>query len=552
VLGFGFRPFFLAASFAAVTLMLAWLAALRGWLAADVGWHAHEMIFGFAAAVIAGFLLTAVPSWTGAPRIGPVTLAALVVLWLGGRFVQWPTLASAAGAPGLVLDVAFVPALALSRRHTSPGGPDERPRSRESVDRARARMRGARTRSSPRAARAGRYTGFRSRTRISTRPRGFARPAAGKTRARHVPAADCTVARKLREAGTVLLGKLNTHEHAYGVTTDNPHYGATHNPWQIDCIPGGSSGGSGAAIAAGLATAVTGTDTGGSIRIPASLCGVVGSKPTHGRVSKAGVLPLSFAFDHAGPQTRTVEDAALMLKAIAGYDPADPASARIPVDDAAASLAAGVRGLRVGVPRGAFLERVDDEVAAAVERALAELARLGADVRELEIAGVGDAVGGLFGFVLAEAQQIHAETLRDRPEEIGADVRALLERPAPSAAELIAGLRARDALTAAMRSALESVDVLVTPTTPAPAPRIGQESVRIGGPDEPVIAALIRCTAPFNATHLPALSLPCGFTRAGLPIGLQIAGRPFDEATVLRVGHAYEQATDWHTRTPAL
>ncbi|HEU4427585.1 MAG TPA: amidase [Myxococcota bacterium] len=381
---------------------------------------------------------------------------------------------------------------------------------------------------------------------------GIRTTAGSKIYASHVPAADCTVARKLREAGTVLLGKLNTHEYAYGVTTDNPHFGATHNPWKLDCIPGGSSGGSGAAIAAGLATAVTGTDTGGSIRIPASLCGVVGLKPTYGRVSKAGVFPLSYAFDHAGPLTRTVEDAALMLNAIAGYDAADPASVRAPVDDVTANLAAGVRGLRVGVPRGAFFERVDDEVAAAIERALAELARLGAQLREIEIAGVAEAVGGLFGFVRAEAQQIHAQTLRDRPGDIGADVRALLESPAPDAAGLMAGLRARDALTAAMRSALESVDVLVTPTTPAAAVRIGQDSARIGESDEPVIAAMIRCTAPFNATHLPALSLPCGFTRAGLPIGLQIAGRPFDEATVLRAGHAYEQATDWHTRTPAL
>jgi len=373
-----------------------------------------------------------------------------------------------------------------------------------------------------------------------------------KIHASHLPARDCTVARKLREAGAVLLGKLNTHEYAYGVTTDNPHFGATRNPWNLECIPGGSSGGSGAAIASGLATAVTGTDTGGSIRIPASLCGCVGLKPTYGRVSKAGVLPLSYMFDHAGPLTRTVEDAALMLNAIGGYDPADATSVNTPLSDATAGLAAGVRGVRIGVPREWFFERLDDEVGAAVERALAELARLGADVRDIEIGGVGEAVGGLFGFVLAEAQEIHAQSLRDRPSEIGADVRALLESRAPDAAGLMSGLRARDFLTSAMRSTLENVDVLVAPTTPTPATRIGQESVIIGGAEEPMIAAMIRCTAPFNATHLPALSLPCGFTRAGLPIGLQIAGRPFDEATVLRVGHAYEQSTGWHTRTPAL
>ncbi|MFI5319335.1 MAG: amidase [Myxococcota bacterium] len=374
----------------------------------------------------------------------------------------------------------------------------------------------------------------------------------GKFHASHVPAEDCTVARKLREAGTILLGKLNTHEYAYGVTTNNPHYGATRNPWDLTRVPAGSSGGSGAAIAAGLATATTGTDTGGSIRMPASVCGVVGLKPTYGRVSKAGVLPLSYAYDHAGPIARTVEDAALLLNAIAGYDPADAASVRVPVDDATAQLGAGVRGLRVGVPRAWFFERLDGEVAAAVERALGELARLGAELRDIELPDVGAAVAGTFGFVLAEAQQIHAKSLRARPQDFGDDVRALLTSPAPDSAALMAGLRGRDALTAAMRRALESVDVLVTPTTPIAAPRIGDETVRIGGAEESVLAAMIRCTAPFNATHLPALSLPCGFTRGGLPVGLQIAGRPFDEATVLRAGHAYEQATDWHLRTPRL
>ncbi len=373
-----------------------------------------------------------------------------------------------------------------------------------------------------------------------------------KIHANHVPAADCTVARKLREAGTILLGKLNTHEYAYGVTTNNPHFGPTRNPWDLTRIPGGSSGGSGAAIAAGLATATTGTDTGGSIRMPASVCGVVGLKPTYGRVSKAGVLPLSYLFDHAGPLTRTVEDAALMLNAIAGYDPADATTVRTPVDDVTAQLGDGVRGFRIGVPRAWFFERVDDEVAAALERALAELARLGAEVRDIPIPGVGEAVGGLFGFVLAEAQQIHAESLRARPQDFGADLQALLGSPAPDAATLMSGLRARDALIASMRSALESVDVLVTPTTPITAARIGEDTIAYGGSEESVLAAMIRCTAPFNATHLPALSLPCGFTRAGLPVGMQIAGRPFDEATVLRVGHAYEQATEWHLRTPGL
>lgn len=373
-----------------------------------------------------------------------------------------------------------------------------------------------------------------------------------KIHADQIPGADCTVARKLRDAGTILLGKLNTHEYAYGVTTNNPHYGPTRNPWDLERIPAGSSGGSGAAIAAGLATAATGSDTGGSIRMPASLCGVVGLKPTFGRVSKAGVMPLSLRFDHTGPLTRTVEDAALMLNAMSGYDPADPASVRMSFEDATVGLDAGVRGLRIGVLRDEFFDPLEDDITAALDLALDEFVRLGASLSDVLVPGIGEALGGLFGYVLAEAQNIHADSLRHRPEDFGADVRAILGSPAPGTADLLSGLRAVDALSAAMRMQLEAVDVLVTPTTPITAVRIGQEQVQSGNREESVLGAMIRCTAPFNATHLPALSLPCGFTGTGLPIGMQIVGRPFDEALVLRVGHAYERATGWHLRTPAL
>ena len=374
----------------------------------------------------------------------------------------------------------------------------------------------------------------------------------GKFHTNHVPTHDCTVARRLHDAGTILLGKLNTHEYAYGVTTNNPHYGATRNPWNLEHIPGGSSGGSGAAIAAGLATATLGTDTGGSIRMPASVCGVVGMKATYGRVSKAGVLPLSYLFDHAGPITRTVEDAALVLGAIAGYDALDATTVRTPVDDYTSKLHAGVRGLRIGIPRDYFFDHLDDEVAAGVERAIDELRKLGADVRDIEMPGVANGVGAVFGLVLAEAQEIHAHALRTRPQDFGADVGQLLGSPTPNTETLMLALRARDALCVAMRRALESFDLLLTPATPIVAARIGEETIRYGGIEEPVLSAMIRCTAPFNATGLPALSLPCGFTRAGLPIGLQLAGRPFDEVTVLQAGHAYEQATSWHTQTPKI
>lgn len=379
---------------------------------------------------------------------------------------------------------------------------------------------------------------------------GIRTTAGAKIHADFIPAEDSTVARRLGEAGSVLLGKLNTHEYAYGVTTDNPHFGPTRNPWNTDAIPGGSSGGSGAAIAAGMAAGTMGTDTGGSIRIPASLCGCVGLKPTYGRVSKAGVAPLSWMFDHAGPLTHTVEDAALMLQPIAGYDPADFSTVPAPVDDYTTHLRDGVRGLRAGVPRGWFFDRLDDEVRAAIERALDTLRGLGVEVRDVDIPGIDTCIGALFGLVLVEAQEIHADSLATRPGDFGPDVAAILGSPAPGTAMVTQALRARYALTETMRRVLTDVDLLITPTTPIPATRIGQETVAYGGAEEPVIFAMIRCTAPFNATHLPALSLPCGFTATGLPIGLQIAGRPFDEATVLRAGHAYEQATDWHLRRP--
>ena len=366
-----------------------------------------------------------------------------------------------------------------------------------------------------------------------------------------VPERDSTVARKLREAGAVLLGKLNTHELAFGVTTNNPHFGATRNPWNLDAIPGGSSGGSGAAIAAGLAAATTGTDTGGSIRIPASLCGCVGLKPTYGRVSKAGVLPLSWLLDTAGPIARTVEDAAMMLQAMAGYDTDDFSTVPVPVDDYVAALGGGIRGLRLGVPRGYFYERLDEDVRTAVEEALEVLRGLGAEVREVQVPDFGPVIQPAFGVVVAELLELYGEEFRTRPEYFGADVAGILQQGAPDGVSIAAVLRMMYDLTHAMRGVLTDVDALVTPTTPVAATPIGQDVVEYGGTREPVIFAFIRCTFPFNATRLPALSVPCGFTRANLPIGLQIAGRPFDETTVLRIGHAYQQATDWHTRQPA-
>jgi aspartyl-tRNA(Asn)/glutamyl-tRNA(Gln) amidotransferase subunit A len=367
----------------------------------------------------------------------------------------------------------------------------------------------------------------------------------------NVPAADATLARKLAEAGTVLLGKLNTHEFAWGVTTNNPHYGPTRNPWDTSRIPGGSSGGSGAAIAAALACGTIGTDTGGSIRIPAALCGCAGLKPTFGRVSKAGVAPMSFLYDHPGPITKTVEDAALMLQVLAGYDSADPHSARVPVDDYTSGLRDGVRGLRIGVVRNVFFELLDPEVGAAVETAIGVLKSLGAEVRDITVPVDRELLSRAFAIVVAESQELHEPWFSKRPGDYGADLQRILSQPVGDAKAAAASLRAGDQVRAAFRTALDDVDLLLTPTCPLGAAPIGEETSKIGGVELAVGNAFSMLTSPFNTARLPVLSVPCGFTSTGLPIGLSLAGRPFDEALVLRAGHAYEQATDWHKRRPA-
>lgn len=379
---------------------------------------------------------------------------------------------------------------------------------------------------------------------------GIRTTAGSKILADWVPETDSTVVRKLHEAGAVLLGKLNMHEFAYGGTTANPHHGPTRNPWDIARIPGGSSGGSAAAMAAGLAAGTLGTDTAGSIRTPAAFCGVVGLKPTFGRVSKAGVIPVSWSFDHVGPIARTVEDAALLLGAIAGYDPADFATMPVPVPDYTAGLALGIRGLRIGIPRPHFFDLLDAEVRAAVEAALVVLKDLGTELCDIELPLIASGTEGHGLVDMTEARVYHDATVRTRSHDLGADVLALLSRDLPDAQALVAGLRASRALAEQMRARLEEVDAIATPTVPVVAPRISETMVTLAGQPVDLLSAFLRCVAPFSAAHLPALSLPCGFTAAGLPIGMQLAGRPFDEAMVLRIGHAYEQATAWHLRRP--
>ncbi len=358
-----------------------------------------------------------------------------------------------------------------------------------------------------------------------------------------VPDQDAAVVQKLRDAGAVILGKLNMHEWALGVTNDNPHYGACHNPWSLDRITGGSSGGSAAALAAGMCFGALGSDTGGSIRIPAALCGVVGLKPTYGRVSTRGVVPLSWSLDHVGPMARRVADVALLLDVIAGRDAADPWSADVPTDSYLAGVDDGIAGWRVGVVADEWLGGVDSEVGAAVAAAVEALAAAGALVDELAAPDLPDAarLNGLM--TTADASAFHRERMERAPDDFGADVLTRLRRGAAYGAADYADARRRQTI---LRRTFSSwfvehggeLDAVVLPTTPIVAPRIaGLDAVATA-------AVLTRLTAPFNFTGLPALSVPCGTNAGGLPIGLQIVGAPWAEQRVLRVGRAYERAAE--------
>ena len=366
-----------------------------------------------------------------------------------------------------------------------------------------------------------------------------------------VPDADAAVARRLAEAGAVLLGKLQLHEFAFGPTGVNPHYGTPKNPWDHARVPGGSSSGSGVAVAAGLAAAALGTDTGGSVRIPASLCGIVGLKATYGRVSRAGALPLAWSLDHIGPMTRTVEDCALVLQALAGRDPADPSTVALAVPDFRAAVRGEVRGLRVGLPREVFFEHVDPEVDAGVKAAARALEGLGVAVDEVSLPGMGDAAAATFAIIAAESMAYHGPLLRRHGASYGADVRTrLLAGQFVLATQYVNAQRVRQVIRAGVDAVLTGVDALLLPTTPIPAPRVEEREATVDGITQDVRAWLTRCTRPFNLTGHPALSMPCGLTRGGLPIGLQLVGRMFDEATLLRLGAAYEAVSPLRGRRP--
>ena len=372
---------------------------------------------------------------------------------------------------------------------------------------------------------------------------GVLTTAASAVFADRVPDEDAEVVTRLEAAGAIVLGKLNMHEFAYGGTSAFTHTGPVRNPWDTDRIPGGSSGGSGAAVAARLCAGALGTDTGGSVRIPAAHCGIAGLKPTYGLASIRGIVPLSVSLDHVGPMCRSVADAALMLQPMAGYDPRGIASIEADIPDYAGALRRRTSAMRLGVPR-AFYEDVDPQVLAAVERALGVLGDLTAGTRDVELPPLPAA-----RTVGVEAYAYHADLLEEHRGRYAESTLARIEGGAEMSAADYAEARYQLTLVRkAVAAVFDDVDVLVTPTLVELPVSV---ETAMASPLE-ATAILIRNTAPFNGYGTPAITVPCGFSREGLPIGLQLCGRALGEVDVLALAHAYEQATDWHERTPPL
>ncbi len=378
---------------------------------------------------------------------------------------------------------------------------------------------------------------------------GIRTTAASKVDFDRVPEEDATVVTRLREAGAVLVGKLVMHEYATGAPDFASPFQPARNPWNLDHATGGSSSGSGSSVSAGQVMGALGSCTGGSIRGPASLCGIVGLKPTYGRVSRHGVVTLSWSQDHCGPMTRTVWDAAAMLQAIAGQDPKDPTTSAAPVPDYTGSLRQDIKGLRIGVPRHYFFEPhpdVNPEVVAVVEKGLGALQELGANLEEVTVPNLEYARAVNAIIMAGESYAFHERNLKTRPNDFGEAVRSRFRMGALlSASDYVQAQRCRQLVKRGFAEAMAKVDLLVTPTTAYPAPRFEDydTAFTLRGPS---------FTAPFNVTGLPAISIPCGFTGGGLPVGMQLVGKPFDEPTALRAAYAYEQHAGWSQLRPPI
>lgn len=384
--------------------------------------------------------------------------------------------------------------------------------------------------------------------------RGARTTAGSKVLANWKPDHDATVTERLRRAGAIFVGKLNMHEFAWGGTSDNPHYGAVRNPWDTERFPAGSSGGSGVAVAARTCYGAIGTDTGGSIRLPSAINGVAGIRPTYGRVSNHGIIPLAWSMDTAGPMCRTVEDCAIMFNAIAGHDPKDPSTSRAPVTDYTEGLKRGIKGLRIGIVPGYFFHHLQPPVHDSVRAALKVFENLGADIVDVNIENIHGNISAQLTIESAEPSTYHQRWLREQPQNYGEDVRALLEiGEMLLATHYLQAQRYRSLLRQEFLEAFKTVDVFICPTLPFTATKVGAMKVVIeNGVEEDMLSAIMQFTGVPSLTGLPSLNVPCGFDSDGLPIGMQIIGRPFDEAFLFQVGAAFQATTDFHKRAPKL
>jgi aspartyl-tRNA(Asn)/glutamyl-tRNA(Gln) amidotransferase subunit A len=372
-----------------------------------------------------------------------------------------------------------------------------------------------------------------------------------KIRRDFVATTTSTALRRLKDAGTVRLGSLQMAEFAYGPTGHNAHFGAVHNPWNVDHITGGSSSGSGAAVAARLTSAALGSDTGGSVRMPAHFCGVTGLKTTVGRVSRAGAMPLSQSLDTVGPLAQSAEDCALLLGLMAGADPEDPTAIAGALPDYMAATKQPMQGITIGVPTAFYVDDLDSEVARVLDETIATLKREGAQIVKVELPDQRQLSSASQLVLAVEAAAFHKRWMIERPQDYGAQVLMRLQNGlAVPAVSYLEAMRWRGAALSAHAAATAGVDAVIAPVSPIPAPTIVESDVGNSPEADVVLPRITRFTRPVNYLGVPALSIPCGFTRSGLPVGLQLIGRSFDEAALLRIGAAFQRATDFHARVP--
>ena len=356
-----------------------------------------------------------------------------------------------------------------------------------------------------------------------------------------IPNYNATVINKLKNSRAVFLGKLNMHEYAHGPTNNNPHFGPCRNPWNLKKIPGSSSGGSGAAVISGMASASLGTDTGGSIRIPASSCGIVGLKPTHGRVSKYGVFPLAWSLDHIGPMTKTVKDAAGLMEVISGYDVNDSSSLNVTVDNYLSSIENGVKDLVIGINEDYFFNKVDSRIEKIIKKEIKSLEKQGANIKIVKLPAMKYSEYALMTTLIAEPSTVHHQELIKQGENFGEDVRTLLKLgELIPAVDYLQAQKYRNLVKQDFKNIFKEIDLLITPTTPFTAPFIGDSHAYLNGDKVDLNDEVVRFTGPGNLTGLPSLSIPCGLIE-GMPVGLQIIGDAFDESTVLQVGRVIEK-----------